>query len=769
MRPAFFLSVLVLALLVPVLRAQVVAVEEQVSLFYSINQKVYRVSEFEKGLPKLDQEVEHSEAPDPDRIDNFQWQVGGALPVAAEYAAPMVSYAVKWVTPTYKERAKKVKIEAHLNVQEAMHGAGWSDLHPTDMIVVGWVADGVVAEAFVTRGDADRRYTSVGKFVVGKGREGGFPLCWVVRDGKPLARSAVAAWDPYFFDQPAGEVSRTLLEARDAHGNTALHYAAGNGLIALLDALLLAQKRLVRNFNGRRVSPLSFAADCGRVDAAARLIAANAPLRDGPNDVNWILYNSTSNGNLEVLKALAPGKSKDNDQYSHALLLALNSNLEDQAVFLMDLGGKFSLREGSTKEGIVLSKFANGFPSMGFRLMDHLKMKPTLSEKGFNLFHAAASYADIELLDLIRAMGADLLQKTEKGLLPMDVAVGLGNVEAICWFIDNGGRNPAGDGFVYPLFYAIEAGRDESVQCLINYGYDVNREVARGVTPIMYAIARGEAQIAQSLLGAGGVWDVASPYMPVVVKSILKADAADLLRSVLDQGWDDGQDLGAGVGVSMLASFYEAQNCVSLLEGMGRVVSGGPPAPRELDAKVRFLTPLAIDYPVELQRKYGDREIGLQLAFGEDGQLVAFRSLTDLEPDLFDLIENATTQLRVEPPLMGGQATPVSIRIRTELEADMSDDKIFDLASVDEKPRALRQAKPIYPYAMQQTGSSGRVLVEFVLDSKGVVLDARVLNSSHGAFDAPAVRSIEETSWEPARKGGVPVACRVRQELVFTP
>ena len=51
---------------------------------------------------------------------------------------------------------------------------------------------------------------------------------------------------------------------------------------------------------------------------------------------------------------------------------------------------------------IVLEKFSNAYPYMAFPLMEHLKVNGSYSNEGFNMLHAVASYADVELLDRIR-------------------------------------------------------------------------------------------------------------------------------------------------------------------------------------------------------------------------------------------------------------------------------------------------------------------------------------------------------------------------------
>lgn len=92
---------------------------------------------------------------------------------------------------------------------------------------------------------------------------------------------------------------------------------------------------------------------------------------------------------------------------------------------------------------------------------------------------------------------------------------------------------------------------------------------------------------------------------------------------------------------------------------------------------------------------------------------------------------------------------------------------VLDAAQLDVMPRPLKQAPPVYPATLLEFGISGRVVVDFVISTDGEVADARVLSSTHGAFDEPALAALAEWKFAPAQKAGVPVNTRVQLALVF--
>ena len=181
-------SLFVLAL-VALLQPLALSSEQSIRFFYFINQKLFEVTSFEDGLPKLDKEVERSEAPDPSGLRNFQWQVKGTLPLEAEFAMPIVDYSLVRITPSYRNRHDGVVTEARFNLTSALGSSHWNRLESENMIVVGWVADGLVKEAYVARSDAEARYISAAKVTIGKGRYSGFPLIWAIKNGVAVPRS----------------------------------------------------------------------------------------------------------------------------------------------------------------------------------------------------------------------------------------------------------------------------------------------------------------------------------------------------------------------------------------------------------------------------------------------------------------------------------------------------------------------------------------------------------------------------------------------------
>ena len=102
-------------------------------------------------------------------------------------------------------------------------------------------------------------------------------------------------------------------------------------------------------------------------------------------------------------------------------------------------------------------------------------------------------------------------------------------------------------------------------------------------------------------------------------------------------------------------------------------------------------------------------------------------------------------------------------------ELDSGLETIFDMTDIDQKPRAVFQAAPLYPSEMRGKKLEGVVTIIFVVDSNGRVSNPRIEKSTHPAFEKPTLDAIRQWKFEPAVKGGQRVGCKMRIPIRFQP
>jgi TonB family protein len=86
---------------------------------------------------------------------------------------------------------------------------------------------------------------------------------------------------------------------------------------------------------------------------------------------------------------------------------------------------------------------------------------------------------------------------------------------------------------------------------------------------------------------------------------------------------------------------------------------------------------------------------------------------------------------------------------------------------IDQQPKVIEAVPPRYPLSLSRTGIEGRVVVQFVVDESGKVINPLVSSSTNRGFDEPALESIRNWKFTPAIYRGRPVASVFEQPITF--
>jgi protein TonB len=95
----------------------------------------------------------------------------------------------------------------------------------------------------------------------------------------------------------------------------------------------------------------------------------------------------------------------------------------------------------------------------------------------------------------------------------------------------------------------------------------------------------------------------------------------------------------------------------------------------------------------------------------------------------------------------------------------------FRLTEVDQPPRVIRPVPPRYPFVAQRKGIEGRVVVRFVVNAEGDVLEPEVAKVEPpdvaGVFDEAALQAVVRYKFKAAVKDGEPVDCIAMLPILF--
>jgi protein TonB len=95
-----------------------------------------------------------------------------------------------------------------------------------------------------------------------------------------------------------------------------------------------------------------------------------------------------------------------------------------------------------------------------------------------------------------------------------------------------------------------------------------------------------------------------------------------------------------------------------------------------------------------------------------------------------------------------------------------------DVTEVERAPRLVRQPsaqdlRALYPEAARRDGIEGDVRLELLVSERGEVAEARILQPAGHGFDEVAPQAARRIVFEPAQRGGRPVAVRIQWTLKF--
>jgi len=95
--------------------------------------------------------------------------------------------------------------------------------------------------------------------------------------------------------------------------------------------------------------------------------------------------------------------------------------------------------------------------------------------------------------------------------------------------------------------------------------------------------------------------------------------------------------------------------------------------------------------------------------------------------------------------------------------------EVFLEAQLDDPVQVISQPQPRYPPVLASAGITGRVEVQFIVDTTGHVEgnSLKIMKTSHPAFGEPTREAILKSVFKPAKFKGRPVRQLVQQAVSF--
>ncbi|MCX5806020.1 MAG: energy transducer TonB [Proteobacteria bacterium] len=82
-------------------------------------------------------------------------------------------------------------------------------------------------------------------------------------------------------------------------------------------------------------------------------------------------------------------------------------------------------------------------------------------------------------------------------------------------------------------------------------------------------------------------------------------------------------------------------------------------------------------------------------------------------------------------------------------------------------PRFLHHEIPEYPFSARKRGKEGKVVVIVTIDEKGKLIKSEVVEATDKIFVQPVMEALKRSTFLPAKRNGVPIACRAALPVLF--
>ncbi len=125
--------------------------------------------------------------------------------------------------------------------------------------------------------------------------------------------------------------------------------------------------------------------------------------------------------------------------------------------------------------------------------------------------------------------------------------------------------------------------------------------------------------------------------------------------------------------------------------------------------------------------------------------------------------DNNSTPRHTESAVLRDDAAPPPAAQATPAPADT----VYDVGDLAVRPIAVSRTAPTYPFALRRHGVQGEAVIEFIVTTKGNVVDAHVLRATEPEFGGAALAAVERWRFRPGKVEGRPVNVRMQVPIVF--
>lgn len=132
-----------------------------------------------------------------------------------------------------------------------------------------------------------------------------------------------------------------------------------------------------------------------------------------------------------------------------------------------------------------------------------------------------------------------------------------------------------------------------------------------------------------------------------------------------------------------------------------------------------------------------------------------------------DFVQPLQVNLTPQVNMDGTKLTNIPTKIAPAGQRGSGIKNLFDISQLDRRPEAIAQPEPQFPHQFKTTVEQAEVVVEFIVDTKGITRDVRAISSTHQGFELAAVEGVLRWRFRPGMKDGRKVNTRTIVPIRF--
>ncbi|MCZ6671472.1 MAG: energy transducer TonB [Verrucomicrobia bacterium] len=205
----------------------------------------------------------------------------------------------------------------------------------------------------------------------------------------------------------------------------------------------------------------------------------------------------------------------------------------------------------------------------------------------------------------------------------------------------------------------------------------------------------------------------------------------------------------------------------------------------ELDSVPVPLTELEPKYPYGLKKMGKGGKVILQFAVDEEGNVLNPKVIESSRASLLTSSIKALYAWTFSPGRKDGQPVKTGLQVAVDFLGretafnlvSASDYVLFpipkrreavELDALNKWPESIKRVQPKYDAGLKKRGVEGTVVVWFVIDEQGKVINPQVAESSHPSFAAASLEAVLLWEFSPGLLEGKPTKSLVSLTLSFT-